>query len=109
MATVVCAPRLANMVMHKIDVLLRQLARAVSKENEDPIRRFLVDIFMVWISSLDEVQVFLKETNKIHPTIKSTAEFVFGIEGVGLKEGKFSKSRLTGGNTCSPVAATPGI
>ena len=114
----VCAPPFANIFMHKIDVLLRDLARAITKENEeneDPIRlykRFLDDIFMVWRGSLDELQVFLKEINKIHPTIKFTAEltspFLCDIEGphdcfchqtrsvpfldtsVSVKEGKFS-------------------
>ena len=74
----VCAPPFANLFMNKIDDLLRELARAISMNNEDPVRlykRFLDDIFLVWRGSVEELQLFLKEINLVHPTIKFTAEF----------------------------------
>ena len=74
----VCAPPFANIFMNKIDILLRELARNIVKDNEDPIRlykRFLDDIFMVWTGSVEDLQTFLKGINNLHPTIKFTAEF----------------------------------
>ena len=74
----VCAPPFANIFMHKLDNLLRELARGISKDKEDPIRlykRFLDDIFMVWRGSVDDLQLFLEEINSVHPSIKFTAEF----------------------------------
>ena len=73
----VCAPPFANIFMRKIDILLRNLAQNLTKNKEDPIRlyrRFLDDIFIVWRGSVEDLQEFLEEMNKIHPTIKFTAE-----------------------------------
>ena len=67
----VCAPPYATIFMGKIDQLLRELAKNVTENTEDPIRlykRFLDDIFIVWKGSINELQVFLEEINKIHPT-----------------------------------------
>ena len=36
----VCAPPFANRFMNKIDDLLRELARAISKNNKDPVRLY---------------------------------------------------------------------
>ena len=74
----VCAPPFANIFMHKIDILLRELARAIAKDNDDPVKLnkwFLDDIFLVWRGSVEELQIFLKEINLLHPSIKFTAEF----------------------------------
>ena len=74
------APPFANIFMNKIDLLLRDLARRMNDSSEDPIslyKRFLDDIFMVWKGSLAELQEFLSEINKIHPTIKSGSEYQF--------------------------------
>ena len=111
----VCAPPFANIFMNKIDILLRELARNIVKDNEDPIRlykRFLDDIFMVWTGSVEDLQTFLKGINNLHPTIKFTAEFTspyfcemegphdcfchqtqsvpFLATSVSVKQGKFS-------------------
>ena len=74
----VCAPPFSNIFMHKIDILLRELANAIAKDNDDPVKLykcFLDDIFLVWRGSVEDLQIFLKEINLIHPSIKFTAEF----------------------------------
>ena len=106
----------------------------MNDSSEDPIslyKRFLDDIFMVWKGSLAELQEFLSEINKIHPTIKFTAEFTspfpcdttvsatkprqfhFWTPVCQLKGETFqltsTESQLTGASICSPVAATPPI
>ena len=73
----ICAPPYANVFMHKIDGMLKTLATNLSSKDEDPIRllkRFLDDIFLVWRGTVDDLQLFLEEMNKLHPTIKFTSE-----------------------------------
>ena len=72
----VCAPPFETIFMNKIDELIKDLAKTVT--NADPIglyKRFLDDIFLVWKGSVQDLQTFLEEINKIHPSIKFTAEF----------------------------------
>ena len=64
--------------MNKIDQLLRDLAKNITRNKEDPIRlykRFLDDIFMIWRGTFEELETFLENINSLHPTIKFTAEF----------------------------------
>ena len=74
----ICAPPYATIFMSKMDTLLKNLAKNIAKNKEDPIRlykRFLDDIFIVWTGNVEDLQIFLEEMNRIHPTIKFTAEF----------------------------------
>ena len=74
----VCAPPFATVFMGKIDNMLRELAKNLTENQEDPIRlykQFVDDIFIVWRGSVDQLQKFLEKMNEIHPTIKFTAEF----------------------------------
>ena len=62
----------------KIDILLGELAKTITENNEDPIRlykHFLDEIFLVWKGSVEELQLFLIQVNSVHPSIKFTAEF----------------------------------
>ena len=52
----VCAPPYANIFMQKIDIMLKNLAKTVSDENEDPIRLYKV----FWMTYLSFGKVLLK-------------------------------------------------
>ena len=68
------APSYANLFMAKIDQLAIKLASSFS-EGTNPIKawkRFLDDIYILWVGSSQKLHEFLDELNQIHPTIKFT-------------------------------------
>ena len=40
-------------------------------------KRYIDDIFLLWQGTLEELEVFTKQINKLHPTIKFTEEVSF--------------------------------
>lgn len=68
------APSYANLFMAKIDKLATDLAQNFG-DGTYPIKawkRFLDDIFILWVGSVENLHAFLTELNLIHPTIKFT-------------------------------------
>ena len=67
----------ANVFMSSIDVRLKLLALHIN-EGIDPLlafKRFIDDIFSIWVGSVDSLELFLSEMNNIHETIKFTYEY----------------------------------
>ena len=40
-------------------------------------KRYINDIFLLWQGTLEELQLFINQINKLHPTIKFTEEVSF--------------------------------
>ena len=59
-----------NIFMAKIE---REILRL---SNKKPLvwKRFIDDVFSLWNISRDEVNAFIEQANRLHPTIKFTAE-----------------------------------
>ena len=72
-----CAPNYATIMMHSIDVKIKNLARQVAAGRNPLIllKRFLDDLFMIWRGSVENLQMFLELVNTLHPTIKFTSSF----------------------------------
>ena len=73
------APTIANIFMTVIDKMLRDCARS-QNPLVDPIlffKRFIDDIFLIWTGTVSELETFLTEINKLHKTIKFTANYDF--------------------------------
>ena len=64
------AASFANIFMAKIETTLIQQSETKPKE----WRRYIDDIFSLWDSDKKEVDQFIEQANKFHPTIKFTAE-----------------------------------
>ena len=67
-----CIPNYANIFMSKIDKMAINAA-ALFGEGIRPIRfykRFLDDIFTIWLGSVEDLENFLDLLNTLHPTIK---------------------------------------
>ena len=60
----------ANIFMAKIETTLIQQSETKPKE----WRRYIDDIFSLWDSDEKDVDQFIEQANKFHPTIKFTAE-----------------------------------
>ena len=60
----------ANIFMAKIETTLIQQSETKPKE----WRRYIDDIFSLWDSDKKDVDQFIEQANKFHPTIKFTAE-----------------------------------
>ena len=60
----------ANIFMAKIETTLIQQSKNRPKE----WRRYIDDIFSLWDSNKKDVDHFIEQANKFHPTIKFTAE-----------------------------------
>ena len=60
----------ANIFMSKIETTLIQQSETEPKE----WRRYIDDIFSLWDSDKKDVDQFIEQANKFHPTIKFTAE-----------------------------------
>ena len=68
------APSYANIFMAKIDKLAVSLAASFG-DGTHPIKswkRFLDDIYILWVGSSQKLHEFLDELNQVHPTIKFT-------------------------------------
>ena len=68
------APSYANIFMAKIDKLATDLA-AQFGEGTNPIKawkRFLDDIYILWVGSSQKLHEFLEELNNLHHSIKFT-------------------------------------
>ena len=60
----------ANIFMAKIEqAILRQ-----NKEKPLVWKRFIDDIFCLWDSNKEDIEIFIEKANAFHPTIKFTAE-----------------------------------
>ena len=60
-----------------IDPIMRQMATQIEPDT-DLIRkfgRFLDDIIFIWLGSVDNLETYLTNINKIHPTIKFTHSY----------------------------------
>jgi hypothetical protein len=66
-----CAPNYANLFMAMLEGEILEHTHTPT-----PLAwfRFIDDIFMIWIDSLDELHEFLAYINEYHPTIKFTVE-----------------------------------
>ena len=60
----------ANIFMAKVETTLIQQSETKPKE----WRRYIDDIFSLWDSDKKDVDQFIEQAKKLHPTIKSTAE-----------------------------------
>ena len=84
----------ANIFMAKIEqAILRQ-----NKEKPLVWKRFIDDIFCLWDSNKEDIEIFIEKANAYHPTIKFTAE-VSEIETTFLyttvyKGERFEKERI---------------
>ena len=60
----------ANIFMAEIETKL------INQSNTKPIKwkRYIDDIFSLWDSNIKEINLFIKQANNFHPTIKFTAE-----------------------------------
>ena len=66
------AVSLANILMAKIETTLIQQSETKPKE----WRRYIDDIVSLWDSDEKDVDQFIEQANKFHPTIKFTAEIL---------------------------------
>ena len=70
------APRYANVFMdRRIDRKLWQIAKKYMVNGSIPIKfmkRFLDDIFLIFLGSITQLHAFFDEMNQMHPTIKFT-------------------------------------
>ena len=73
------APNTAGITMGKhIDPKLIELANRLHSGPGDPIRRlkrFLDDLFMIWMGDIETLENFLNEINMLHPTLKFTYSY----------------------------------
>ena len=60
----------ANIFMAKIETTLIQQSESKPKE----WRRYIDDMFSLWDSHEEDVDQFIEQANKFHPTIKFTGE-----------------------------------
>ena len=60
----------ANIFMAEIETKL------INQSNTKPLqwKRYIDDIFSLWDSNIQEIDLFMKQANNFHPTIKFTAE-----------------------------------
>ena len=73
----ICAPTLANFVMHKIDQEFKDLANRI-QDSDNPImllKRFIDDYIMIWEFGWEKLEEFLTAINTIHPTLKFTYNY----------------------------------
>lgn len=63
------APAYANLFMDKIERKLQSLSDKIRVW-----RRYIDDIFFLWIGTRAELNKFMRQANAIHPTIKFTHE-----------------------------------
>ena len=72
------APSYANMFMSRIiDKKIAELAQKYSEKNENPIqllKRFLDDIFSIFVGTTEKLHQLFKDINNIHPNIQFTME-----------------------------------
>ena len=77
------APPYANIFMaNKIDNKIKEVASKINDNEEDSIKilkRFLDDIFMIYVGSTKNLHNLLKEINKIHPNINLTMSHTLNI------------------------------
>ena len=67
------SPHLADVFMAgNIDPQIEQIFQKYESENVDFMKRFLDDIFKVFIGSVQDLHKILDEINLIHPSIKFT-------------------------------------
>ena len=66
-----CAPTYANIFMGEFE---EKYIYPKIKDKSCKYLRYIDDIFMVWKSSQDELNQFIKEINEVHPSIKFTTE-----------------------------------
>ena len=70
------APSYADIFMdRKIDRKIWKIAEKYMVDGQIPIKfmkRFLDEIFMIFLGSISELHLFFEELNKMHPTIKFT-------------------------------------
>ena len=60
----------ANIFMAKIETKLKQQRKTKPKE----WKKYIGDIFSLWDSDKKEVDQFIEQANKFHPTIRFTVE-----------------------------------
>ena len=65
------APSYANIFMGKIE----QKLRLIGGDNIFLWKRFIDDIFLVWLGTEEELKIYLSKINTIHTTIKFTCEY----------------------------------
>ena len=60
----------ANIFMAEIETKL------INQSNTKPLqwKRYIDDIFSLWDSNIQEIDLFMKQANNFHPTTKFTAE-----------------------------------
>ena len=72
------APSYANIYLAKrIDAKIKELANTHGKDMKSCLllfKRFLDDIFQIFIGTTKELHAFFEEINMIHPTLKFTME-----------------------------------
>ena len=64
------APAYANLFMGSLEPILLEMGG----DNILIWRRFIDDIFLIWLGSADQLTKFLNDINQVHPTIKFTYE-----------------------------------
>ena len=84
----------ANIFMAKIETTLIQQSETKPKE----WRRYIDDIFSLWDSHEKDVDQFIEQANKFHPTIKFTAEIseneITFLDTVVFKGERFKKESI---------------
>ena len=64
-----CAPSCANIFLGQLEA--RKIYAKI-KDRSLSYLRYLDDIFMIWIGTHDELNIFTNKMNHIHPSIKFT-------------------------------------
>ena len=78
MGTIV-APTYAIIFMRKIDDMLHQIAETFRTKFIHFYKRFIDDIFIIWIGTEEQLIKFMKDINEAHPTIKFTVAYSCNI------------------------------
>ena len=71
----ILAPTYAIIFMKKNDDLLHQKAETFRTKLIHFYKRFIDDIFIIWIGTEEQLIKFVEDINKAHPTIKFTVAY----------------------------------
>ena len=88
------------------NILMARIEQAILRQNEEkPLawKRFTDDIFFIWDTNKQDIELFIEKANAYHPIIKCTDE-VSEIETTFLdtteyKGERFEKERILDGRT----------
>ena len=84
----------ANIYMAEIETNLVQQ----SNTNPREWKRYIDDVFSLWDCDRKDVELFIKEANNFHPTIKFTAEIseneITSLGSIVFKEEQFTEKSI---------------